>query len=62
MGGGGGGGGAQHFRLCFISCFHIPLGVSGPVGACPPENFWYFCALRQLLVQSEAKICLTVVS
>ena len=33
-----------------------------PLGACSPENPWYFCALRQLLVQSDAKNRLTVVS
>ena len=31
----------------------------GGLGACPPEHFWYFCALRQLLVQSDANTCLT---
>ena len=41
---------------------YVLLVVPGGLGACPPEKFWYFCALRQLLVQSDAIICLTVVS
>ena len=46
---GGGGGGGKHFGLLFISCTPVPLGGSGGM---PPR---IFCALRQLLVQSEAK-------
>ena len=55
----GGGGGGQKLGLHFISC---SLHLLGGLGVCPPEKFWHFCVLRQLLVQSEANICLTVVS
>ena len=46
----GGGGGGQHFGLRFVSC---SLNLLWGSGGMPLRNF---CALRQLLVQSEAKI------
>ena len=47
----GGGGGAMIMFLIGYS-----LWGSGGMPPLPPEIVWYFCALRQLLVQSEAKI------
>ena len=55
--GAGGGGNISDYISRLISCSLHLLG--GLAGASPPRKF---CALRQLLVQSEAKICLTVVS
>ena len=49
-------GGGGHFGL-HISC--CSLHFLGGLEACPPCR--KVCALRQLLVQSEAKICLTAV-
>ena len=39
--------------------FMITLGGSGGM---PQEIFWYFHALRQLLVQSEAKILIELLN
>ena len=52
VGGGGGGGGGGNISD------YVFLHFLGGSGGMPPRKF---CALRQLLVQSEAKICLTVV-
>ena len=49
------GGGGQYFGYVLLV---VPCTSWGVWGHAPRKN----CALRQLLVQSEAKICLTVVS
>ena len=43
----------------YVSLVVLYTSRGASMGACPPETF---CALRQLLVQSDANICLTVVS
>ena len=51
-----GGGNISDYVLLIVSY------TSRGSGGMPPKKFWYFCAEIQLLVQSDAKICLTVVS
>ena len=58
MGGGGGGGNISDYVLLVV----VSYTSRGVWGHAPQKLFWYFCALRQLLVQSDAKIYSTVVS
>ena len=52
--------GGTTFMITFNQLFS--RGVWRHAPPLPPESFLYFCALRQLLVQSEAKILIELLN